>query len=901
MHSVNDIRAAFLDYFAKNGHQIVASSSLVPHNDPTLMFTSAGMVQFKNVFTGLEKRPYQRAVTAQKCLRAGGKHNDLDNVGYTTRHHTFFEMLGNFSFGDYFKDEAIALAWKLITGEFGLPAEKLLVTVYAEDDEAFDLWKKIAGLEESRIIRIATHDNFWAMGDTGPCGPCSEIFYDHGDHIAGGPPGSADENGDRFVEIWNLVFMQYEQTTPQVRIDLPRPSIDTGMGLERIAAVLQGTHDNYETDLFKTLIAASQAQTGVAAQGAHLASHRVIADHMRAASFMITDGVLPANEGRGYVLRRIMRRAMRHGALLGATEPLLYKLLPPLVAQMGQAYPALERARDLIGETLKHEEVRFRKTLDRGLQILADETRELGPGDTLGGDVAFKLYDTYGFPLDLTEDALRARRIGVDQAGFAAAMAHQRETARRAWAGSGALQDERVWFDLRQEHGPTDFLGYTRTDSQSCVLALVAGDTAVERLDAGQKGAVIVNQTPFYARAGGQVGDTGTLSTTEGRFVVEDTTRKADGLFVHHGRVETGTLTIGMTLEMKLDAARRDRVRANHSATHLLHAALRQVLGTHVAQKGSLVAPDRLRFDFSQPTPVGEAELARIEEIVNAVVLQNAPVTTRLMSLDDAIAAGAMALFGETYGDEVRVVSMGLKNDQANHRASDGARDGIDDTQVFSRELCGGTHVHRTADIGLVSIVSEGAVAAGIRRVEALTGHAARRHLNTQKTLLKGAAMQLKVPGEKVPERLSALLAERKTLERQLIDVRQGVGLAKGAGGAGDDAQVIEGVKFIGRVLDGVPAKQLRGIVDTCKQELGSGVAAVVGVADDGKGAIVVGVTQDLTPHHSAIDLVRAGAKALGGTGGGGRPDMAQAGGPRGARAHQAVDAVRDALRASLV
>ncbi|RWF83463.1 MAG: alanine--tRNA ligase, partial [Mesorhizobium sp.] len=725
MSGVNEIRSAFLDYFRKEGHEVVASSPLVPRNDPTLMFTNAGMVQFKNVFTGFETRPYSRATTSQKCVRAGGKHNDLDNVGYTARHHTFFEMLGNFSFGDYFKERAIELAWNLITREFGIAKHRLLVTVYHTDDAAAGFWKKIAGLPEDRIIRIATSDNFWAMGDTGPCGPCSEIFYDHGADIPGGPPGSADEDGDRFIEIWNLVFMQFEQVTKAERIELPRPSIDTGMGLERIAAVLQGEHDNYDIDLFKALIRASEEATGVKAEGKNRASHRVIADHLRASSFLIADGVLPSNEGRGYVLRRIMRRAMRHAQLLGARDPLMWRLVPALVREMGQAYPELVRGQPLISETLKLEETRFRKTLARGLGLLADATETLGSGDRLDGETAFKLYDTYGFPLDLTQDALRPRGVSVDLDGFNAAMERQKAEARKSWAGSGDAATETVWFAVREKAGATEFLGYDTEQAEGIVQALVRDGVAVESAVAGDSVGVVVNQTPFYGESGGQMGDTGTISGEGFAIEVTDAQKKGDGLFVHFGKVTKGTVRTGEAVELKVDHIRRTRLRSNHSATHLVHEALREVLGTHVAQKGSLVAPERLRFDFSHPKPISSEELERVEAMANEIVVQNSPVTTRLMSVDDAIAEGAMALFGEKYGDEVRVVSMGtvVTGDKAG--------------KPYSVELCGGTHVGATGDIGLVRLVSEGAVAAGVRRIEALTGEAARKHLDEQDKRLK--------------------------------------------------------------------------------------------------------------------------------------------------------------------
>jgi alanyl-tRNA synthetase len=735
MSGVNDIRASFLNYFAAQGHEIVPSSPLVPRNDPTLMFTNAGMVQFKNVFTGLEKRPYVRAVTAQKCVRAGGKHNDLDNVGYTARHHTFFEMLGNFSFGDYFKDRAIELAWNLTTKEFGLPAQRLTITVFAEDDQAYTLWKKIAGLPDARIIRIATSDNFWAMGDTGPCGPCSEIFYDHGDHIPGGPPGSAESEGDRFIEIWNLVFMQYEQLAPGKRLDLPRPSIDTGMGLERIAAVLQGTHDNYKIDLFGALIQAVADRTGVDAEGAQQASHRVIADHLRATSFLIADGVLPSNEGRGYVLRRIMRRAMRHAQLLGAKDPLMFALVPVLVREMGQAYPELVRAEALITETLRLEETKFRRTLERGLAILDEESRGLKRGDEFKGETAFTLYDTYGFPLDLTQDALRARGIGVDVAAFNAAMERQRETARASWAGSGEAATEAVWFALRDKVGATDFLGYETEAAQGVVAALIRDGKEVTALAKGGAGAVVLNQTPFYGESGGQVGDIGIMTADGVRFRVTDTQKKAGDLIVHSGVVEAGSLKSGLALALEVDHGRRSAIRANHSATHLLHEALREVLGDHVAQKGSLVAPDRLRFDISHPKPISAEEIARVEDIVNDKVVENSAVTTRLMALDDAIASGARALFGEKYGEEVRVVAMG------DTRA--GGQGGAN-ALGWSVELCGGTHVRRTGDIGLVSVVAESAVAAGVRRIEALTGQTARKAANHIIGIAKAASAELR-------------------------------------------------------------------------------------------------------------------------------------------------------------
>ncbi|MBO6719527.1 MAG: alanine--tRNA ligase [Rhizobiaceae bacterium] len=886
MSGVNGIRSAFLDYFGKHGHEIVASSPLVPRNDPTLMFVNAGMVQFKNVFTGLEKRDYSRAVTAQKCVRAGGKHNDLDNVGYTARHHTFFEMLGNFSFGDYFKDVAIELAWNLITKEFGLDADRLLVTVYHTDDDAAGFWKKIAGLPDERIIRIPTSDNFWAMGDTGPCGPCSEIFYDHGEGIPGGPPGSPDEDGDRFIEIWNLVFMQFEQVTADKRIDLPRPSIDTGMGLERIAAVLQGKHDNYDIDLFQALIRASEEATGVKAEGASRASHRVIADHLRASSFLIADGVLPSNEGRGYVLRRIMRRAMRHAQLLGATDPLMWRLVPALVREMGQAYPELVRGQALITETLQLEETRFRKTLARGLGLLEDATSSMSAGDMLDGETAFKLYDTYGFPLDLTQDALRQRNISVDLSGFNDAMERQKAEARASWAGSGEAATETVWFQLREKLGATEFLGYGTETAEGVIQAVVCGGAEVKAAAEGDEVAVIVNQTPFYGESGGQVGDTGVIRGDGFEIAVSDTQKKGDGLFVHYGKVTSGSVAPGAAAELDVDHDRRTLIRANHSATHLLHEALREVLGTHVAQKGSLVAPDRLRFDFSHPKPIAAVELDRIEQLANEIVLQNSPVSTRLMAVDDAIALGAMALFGEKYGDEVRVVSMGT------------ARHGEKAGKTYSLELCGGTHVNATGDIGLVRVVSESAVAAGVRRLEALTGSAARAYLDEQDKRLKQVAAALKVAPQDAVSRLEAVLDERRKLERELADARKKLALGGGGGSAtgGSEKEDVGGVGFLGKVVAGVAPKDLKSLADEGKSSLGSGVVVFVGTSDDGKASVVVGVTEDLTERFSAVDLVRKASAALGGQGGGGRPDMAQAGGPDAAKAEDAVSAVRQAL-----
>jgi alanyl-tRNA synthetase len=879
MQTVNDIRNAFLDFFGRHEHRIVESGPLVPRNDPTLMFTNAGMVQFKNVFTGVEKRDYLRATTAQKCVRAGGKHNDLENVGYTARHHTFFEMLGNFSFGDYFKDVAIELAWNLITREYGLPAERLLVTVYAEDDKAFDLWKKIAGLPEGKILRIPTSDNFWAMGDTGPCGPCSEIFYDHGPHIPGGPPGSADEDGDRFIEIWNLVFMQYEQVTPDQRIDLPRPSIDTGMGLERIAAVMQGTHDNYKIDVMQALIHASAEETGTDPEGEHETSHRVIADHLRAASFLIADGVLPSNEGRGYVLRRIMRRGMRHAHLIGGDEPLMWKLVPPLVAKMGQAYPELERGEALIAETLKLEETRFQRTLDRGLRLLDEATAELAEDGVFDGETAFKLYDTYGFPLDLTQDALRAKRMTVDVESFNVAMQRQREEARRAWAGSGEAATEEVWFAIREEVGATEFLGYETERAEGLVTALVVDGKRVDAATEGQEVAVVCNQTPFYGESGGQTGDTGVITGGgDARVVITDTQKKLGDLFVHLGRVEAGRLALGADVVLSVDTERRTAIRAHHSATHLLHEALRRRLGEHVTQKGSLVAPDRLRFDISHPKALAPEEIAVVERDVNIQVRHNTEVETHLMEPEAAVAAGAMALFGEKYGDEVRVVSMG---------------DPENGDRTYSTELCGGTHVRRTGDIGLFKIVSESAVAAGVRRIEAVTGGAAQAFVAEEGAALREVAGLLRTGPTEVPGRVAALLEERRRLERELADARRA--LATGGGAKGSQIKDVGGIRYSPRLVDGVPAKDLKSLADDLKKEVGSGVVALVSTAD-GKASLVVGVTEDLTGRISAVDLVRVGSAALGGKGGGGRPDMAQAGGPDGAKAQAAVDAIEQAL-----
>ena len=882
MQSTNDIRALFLDFFATHDHEIVTSSPLVPQNDPTLMFTNAGMVQFKNTFTGQETRDYSRAVTSQKCVRAGGKHNDLENVGYTARHHTFFEMLGNFSFGDYFKDLAIELAWNLITKEYGLPAEKLLVTVFAEDDQAFDLWKKITGLPEEKIIRIPTHDNFWSMGETGPCGPCSEIFYDHGDHIPGGPPGSPDEEGDRFIEIWNLVFMQFEQITPDERVELPKPSIDTGMGLERFSAVLQGTHDNYETDLFQALINASAEMSGTPVEGDHNVSHRVIADHLRATSFLITDGVLPSNEGRGYVLRRIMRRAMRHAHLMSCEDPLLFKLVPTLVQQMGQAFPELTRAQALISETLELEENRFKHTLDRGLGLLEEETGKLPEGGELPGEVAFKLYDTYGFPLDLTQDALRGQGFSVDLGGFNTAMEKQRADARAAWSGSGDAATEQVWFDIREQNGATEFLGYEVESAEGQIAVMVVDGKVVEDAEDGVEVALVLNQTPFYGESGGQEGDTGIITKEGGATVtITETQKKLGDLHVHLGTLFGGSLKVGDDVQLEVDHDRRSALRAHHSATHLLHAALRNELGDHITQKGSLVAGERLRFDISHPKAMTPEELSVVENQVNIHLRDNSEVLTRLMTPDEAIEIGATALFGEKYGDEVRVVAMGL----------------TDGNEAYSTELCGGTHARRTGDIGLFRIVSESAVAAGMRRIEAVTGAAAQSYIADEAKALSDAAAVLKVSPADLPGRIESLLDERRKMEKEITELRRQMATG-GGGGSASDIKEISGIKFAGKTLDGVPAKDLKSLADDLKGQVGSGVVALISV-NDGKASLVVGVTDDLAEKISAVDLVRVGSEAVGGKGGGGRPDMAQAGGPDGGNADAAINAIEEAISTS--
>ena len=883
MTSTNEIRRAFLDFFARADHAEVPSAPLVPYSDPTLMFVNAGMVPFKNAFTGLETPPAPRATSAQKCVRAGGKHNDLDNVGYTARHHTFFEMLGNFSFGDYFKEQAIDNAWTLLTKEWGLDPERLLVTVYHTDDEAFDLWKKRTGFADEKIIRIPTKDNFWAMGSDGPCGPCSEIFYDHGDHIWGGPPGSPEEDGDRFVEIWNLVFMQFQQEADEIVGELPRPSIDTGMGLERIAAVLQGVHDNYDTDTFRELIAASESLTGVKAEGGSQASHRVIADHLRSTSFLLADGVLPSNEGRGYVLRRIMRRAMRHAHLLGASEPLMHRLVPALVTEMGQAYPELQRGQDLIEEVLEREETQFRRTLEKGLRLLDDATADMAEGDTLDGETAFKLYDTYGFPYDLTEDALRGRGLAVDRAGFDAAMAQQKAAARAAWKGSGEAASDELWFDIADREGSTEFTGYASTTGEAAVVAIVRDGAEVDAAAEGDSVTILTNQTPFYGESGGQTGDAGRIWTPAGlEFAVETTNKPLGRLHAHVGTVAAGTVRRGDTVHLVIDAERRDRIRANHSATHLVHAALRNRLGGHVTQKGSLVTDERFRFDFSHPKPLSDEDIAAIEAEVNAEIRANEQVSTRLMTPDDAVAAGALALFGEKYGDEVRVLAMGRKGESGRN---------------YSVELCGGVHVEATGDIGLFRIVSESAVSSGVRRIEALTGEAARQWLVGRDEALKTIAGALRTGPEDAVTRVTALIEERRKLEKELAEAKRA--LALGGGGAGGDIgtadEDVGGIKFSGQVIEGLNPRELRPLLDEAKTRLGSGVATICAV-NEGKGAIAVAVTDDLAGRFSAVDLVRSGVEALGGKGGGGRSDMAQGGGPDGDKAADAIAAVREAL-----
>ncbi len=880
MPSLNDIRSTFLGYFEKNGHRVVPSSPLVPRNDPTLMFANSGMVQFKNLFTGVETRDYTRATTAQKCVRAGGKHNDLDNVGYTRRHHTFFEMLGNFSFGDYFKEQAIPFAWELVTKELDIDPSRLLVTVFHTDDEAADLWKKVAGLPDDRILRIPTDDNFWQMGPTGPCGPCSEIFFDHGEQYWGGPPGSPEEDGDRFVEIWNLVFMQNEQFEDGTRRELDAQSIDTGMGIERVAALLQGTNDNYATDLMRALIEASADVTSTDPDGPGTTHHRVIADHLRSTSFLIADGVMPSNDGRGYVLRRIMRRAMRHAHLLGAKDPVMHRLVPALVQKMGAAYPELGRAQALIEETLKLEETRFKATLDRGLKLLDEELSGLPAQAPLPGESAFKLYDTYGFPLDLTQDALRERERTVDTEGFDAAMAEQKAKARAAWSGSGEAADARVWYDIADEHGATDFLGYDTETAEGVVQAVVRDGAVTDTASKGETVQLVLNQTPFYAEAGGQVGDSGEIVTEGGRAKVTDT-KKVAGVFIHFAEVTEGEIAPGAAAKLEVDHARRTAIRANHSATHLLHEALRHALGDHVAQRGSLNAPDRLRFDFSHAKALTTEELAGIEAEVNAYIRQNSPVTTRIMTPDDARAMGAQALFGEKYGDEVRVVSMG---------SQDGSGKGADGA-TYSLELCGGTHVAQTGDIGVFVTTADSASSAGVRRIEALTGEAAFAYLAEQDRTVGDLALDLKVSRADLRDRVRALSDERRALQNEVAQLRRELAMAGGGGGAAAaEARDVGGVPFLAQVVAGVTGKDLPPLIDEHKARLGSG--AVLLIADaGGKAAVAAGVTEDLTGKVSAVDLVKAAVAELGGKGGGGRPDMAQGGGPSAENAENAIKA----------
>ncbi len=883
MQTLNEIRSTFLNYFGEHGHTIVPSSPLVPRNDPTLMFTAAGMVQFKNLFTGVETRDYVRATTAQKCVRAGGKHNDLDNVGYTARHHTFFEMLGNFSFGDYFKEDAIPLAWDLLTKVFGIDASRLLVTVYHTDDEAVAIWKKHAGLGDDRIIRIATDDNFWSAGPTGPCGPCTEIFYDHGDHIWGGPPGSPEEDGDRFVEIWNLVFMQYEQFEDGTRRELPNKSIDTGMGIERVAALLQGTNDNYATDLMRNLIEASANATSTDPDGPGKTHHRVIADHLRSTSFLMADGVMPSNDGRGYVLRRIMRRAMRHAHLLGASDPLMHRLVPALVTQMGQAYPELGQAQSMIEQTLLQEETRFRQTLERGLKLLEEEVVSLPEGAALPGAAAFKLYDTFGFPLDLTQDALREQGRGVDTEGFDSAMAEQKAKARAAWSGSGEAADAAIWFDVADKHGVTDFLGYDTETAEGKIATLVQDGKAVTQAGEGAEVQIALNQTPFYAESGGQVGDTGMIRTDTGQARVTDT-RKAAGVFIHFATVEKGSISNAQSAVLEVDHSRRTAIRANHSATHLLHEALRHTLGDHVAQRGSLNAEDRLRFDFSHNEAISLDDMAQVEAEVNGYIRQNSAVETRIMTPDEARSLGAQALFGEKYGDEVRVVSMGQQG---------GSGKGIDKT-TYSLELCGGTHVRRTGDIGAFVMLGDSASSAGVRRIEALTGDAAMAYLRGQDHLLAKAALELKSPTSAVPDRVRALLDERRSLANEVAQLRRELAMAGGTGTP--DATEVNGIKFHAQVLSGITGKDLPALVDEHKARLGSG--AVLLIADTGdKAAVAVGVTPDLTDRLSAVDILRAAVAELGGKGGGGRPDMAQGGGASAENADAAIAAATNILK----
>lgn len=884
--TVQDIRNEFLGFFKDKGHEVVRSSSLMPDNDPTLMFANSGMVQFKNVFTGVETRPYKRATTAQKCVRAGGKHNDLDNVGYTARHHTFFEMMGNFSFGDYFKEDAIAFAWEMVTKRLDMDTRKLLVTVHSSDEEAAGIWRKVAGFSDSKIIRIDTNDNFWMMGDTGPCGPCSEIFYDQGETMAGGPPGSPDQDGDRFLEFWNLVFMQYEQEPDGKggynRKPLPKPSIDTGMGLERTCALVQGKFTNYDIDLLRSIIEHVAELTGVSPEGPMAAAHRVIADHLRATSFLMADGVMPSNEGRGYVLRRIMRRAMRYAHMLGAKEPMIYKLVPTLVAKMGDAYPELKRAEALITETLKNEETRFKRMLETGLSMLEDETAKISAGSKFPGAAAFKLYDTYGFPLDLTQDALRGKSIEVDTHAFNKAMEEQRTKARAAWSGSGDAGTEKLWFEILDKTGPTEFLGYETENAEGVVAALVKDGKTVDSVKAGDDVRVVVNQTPFYGESGGQVGDTGIIRTAEGAEIeISDTKKMLGKIFVHVGKVTKGSVKKGGTVELRVNHDRRTNIRANHSVTHLLHEAMRLTLGDHIAQKGSLQDAGRTRFDVSQPNPISAEQLRVIETQVNDQIRANTEVITRVLPLDDAMESGARALFGEKYDDEVRVVSMGTNRPGQNI--------------PYSVELCGGTHVKRTGDIGMFKIVSESAVSAGVRRIEAIVGKALEEHVREKESMILDVATTLKSSPNEITSRVKTLMEDKKKLEQEVSNLRRQMATGGGAGTAAPEIKTFGAVKFTSRILPGFPAKDLKPMVDDLKKTLGSGIVTLI-ATDDGKASIIVGVTDDLTKTYSAVDLVKVGAEAMGGKGGGGRPDMAQAGGPNGAAANDAVAAIEKAL-----
>jgi len=883
MVSVNDIRTTFLDFFEKNNHTVVNSSPLVPRNDPTLMFTNSGMVQFKNQFLGQEVRSYNRATTAQKCVRAGGKHNDLDNVGYTARHHTFFEMLGNFSFGDYFKEEAIKYAWDLITKEFGIDKNRLYVTVYHTDDEAANIWKKYAGLSDDRIIKIASDDNFWRMGPTGPCGPCTEIFYDHGDSVFGGPPGSPDEDGDRFIEIWNVVFMQNEQFSDGTLKPLKMQSIDTGMGLERIAALLQGSHDNYDTDLMRDLIEASANATNVDPYGEQNTHHRVIADHLRSTSFLIADGILPSNEGRGYVLRRIMRRAMRHAHLLGAKDPVMHQLVPALVRQMGQAYPELGQAQALIEESLLLEETRFKTTLDRGLKLLDEETKTFVSGSTLSGQTAFKLYDTFGFPLDLTQDALREKGVDVDVEGFNDAMSDQKAKARAAWVGSGEVADESIWFDLADKYGATDFLGYDTNTSEGQILALLQDGNLVDKVSEGDEVMVVLNQTPFYAESGGQIADNGFISIEKNKINITDVKKKA-GIFIHIGKVVSGEISSGASAELFVNDVIRSGICNSHTATHLLNEALRTQLGDHIAQRGSLNAENRLRFDFSHSKSMTQSELREVELEVNNLIRQNSTVETRIMTPDDARKLGAQALFGEKYGDEVRVVSMGIKKDSGKGLTGN----------TYSLELCGGTHVQRTGQIGAFALIGESASAGGVRRIEAFTGKTAELYYAEQTRILNELASIFKTKSENVIDRVKSLLDERKLLQSEIIDLRKAVAM-----GSNDEAQnviKVNNFNFYVQTFDDLPSKDLRSLVDEHKNRLGSAVILLISGAG-GKAAISVGVTSDLVDKVNAVDLVKIAAIELGGKGGGGRPDMAQAGGNDMSNAKKAISLIEKYLK----